>query len=73
MHVRLRNGLVRTLALPLAQNGWNKYMTAPEVPTETGEGKVSEEWVGETLAFGLGILPWPPERLCAQKTWSFAY
>lgn len=27
------------------------------MPNETGEGKVSQEWVGEASVFGLGILP----------------
>lgn len=34
MHVRFKGGLTRTLTVPLAQNGWKKYMTAPEIITE---------------------------------------
>jgi hypothetical protein len=45
-----------------------------ERPCETGEGKVSEESVGETPIFGFEILPQPSERLCTQKAgWSIAY
>jgi Helix-turn-helix domain len=34
MHVRFKGGLTQTLTVPLAQNGWKKYMTAPEIITE---------------------------------------
>jgi len=37
------------------------------VLSETGEGKVFEEWVGEASVFGFEILPQPSERLCTQK------
>jgi len=35
--------------------------------SETGEGKVFEEWVGESTVFGIEILPLLSERLCTQK------
>jgi hypothetical protein len=37
------------------------------VLSETGEGKVFEEWVGEASVFGVEILPQPSERLCTQN------
>jgi hypothetical protein len=41
------------------------------VLSETGEGKVFEEWVGEASVFGFEILLWSLERLCVQKPgWS---
>jgi DNA invertase Pin-like site-specific DNA recombinase len=33
-HVRFKGGLTRTLTLPIALNGWKKYMTAPDVLAE---------------------------------------
>ena len=41
--------------------------------SETGEGKVFEQWVGEGSVLGFEILPRPSERLCTQKPgWSIA-
>ena len=41
--------------------------------SETGEGKVFEEWEGESTVFGFEILAQPSERLCTQKPgWSIA-
>jgi hypothetical protein len=54
-----------------AQSGRPKQIS---VPSETGEGKVFEEWVGEASVFGFEILPQPLERLRTQKPgWSIAY
>jgi len=33
-HVRFKGGLNKTVTMPLAQNGWKKYMTAPAVIAE---------------------------------------
>ncbi len=33
-HLRFKGGLNKTIAVPLAQNGWKKYMTAPAVIAE---------------------------------------
>jgi hypothetical protein len=44
------------------------------VRSDTGEGKVFEEWVGEAPVCGFEILPQPSERLCTQKPgWRIAY
>jgi hypothetical protein len=39
------------------------------VPSETGEGKVFEEWVGEVSVLALGFAARPPESFGTQKTW----
>jgi hypothetical protein len=37
------------------------------VLSQSGEGKVFKEWVGEASVFGVEILPQPSERLCTQN------
>jgi hypothetical protein len=37
------------------------------VLSETGDGKVFEEWVGEASVFGFEILPRPSERLALKN------
>ena len=44
------------------------------VLSETGEGKVFEERVGEASVFGFEILPLLSDRFCTQKPgWNIAY
>jgi hypothetical protein len=43
------------------------------VLSETGEGKVFEEWVGEASVIGFEILQRPSEKLCTEKpAWNIA-
>jgi len=38
------------------------------VLSDSGEGEVFEEWVGEASVCDFEIVPQPSERLCSQKT-----
>jgi hypothetical protein len=52
----------------LSAIAWPKQIS---VLSETGEGQLFEEWVGEASVCDFEIVPQPPESLCSQKpSWS---
>src|SRR5712691_10763049 len=71
----LFGGMLRRIAALRSPARWaSRRPKQISVLSETGEGKVFEEWVGEASVFGFEILPQPSDRLCPQTPgWTIAY